>query len=345
MKIVISGGGTGGHFYPAMAVLEAFERQGHQVSYVGAKRGIEAEKVAAFTPHFQLLELSGLLGHRLRYKLHSLWQLSRAVSHLRRHFRSHRPDAVLGFGGYASAAAIVAARLCGIPTFLHEQNARAGLTNTVLDRFTTASFSAYGNLGENMGLPLRATAFHPLPSQQRSNLLIMGGSQGSLFLNTFVLDYLPHLTALNIDIYHQAGAPLYDEFKEQLHRRYGHELPEHYHCFAFRDDIHEIMAHSSIALSRSGAGAVFELMSLQVPTVFIPFPAAAHDHQYHNALFFEQRGCAMVHRQEEFLQNPMQIINRLRSHKEEYHEHLRQLSLRTSPDELAHRVLQLLPGR
>lgn len=339
MRILISGGGTGGHFFPAMAALKSFQEKGFDVYYVGSRRGIEAEKVAAFTADFLLLELSGMLGHSALKKLQAGWQLVFAVKELLLLMRRMRPDAVVGFGGYSSAAAIIAGRLMGVPCFIHEQNAIAGLTNRLLDRVTTRSFSAYGNIGEHVGLPLRHSALVPAPADEREHLLILGGSQGSLFLNTFVGDHLGELTDLGMPVYHQTGSLMHEKHMQMLHERYGRQLPANYFPFAFSDDIHHIMAGSVAAISRSGAGAAFELMQLRVPSLFIPFPHAAHDHQYANAKYFEDRGCALVYRQEEFERGAMDKVRTFLSCVDQYHGNMQGLEIDTDASTLTERII------
>ncbi|WP_027389283.1 glycosyltransferase [Chrysiogenes arsenatis] len=344
MKIIISGGGTGGHFYPAMSTLQEFTARGIETYYIGATQGIEAQLIQNFTPQHTLLELSGVLGKSIGQRITALRQLAAGVVTLRTLYRSIKPDAVIGFGGYASAAALLAGATQRIPLFLHEQNSVTGLTNTLLAKIATATFSAFGNLGETVGLPLRQTP--PLrPWSERQHLLILGGSQGSISLNTFVAHSLPQLIEhTGVPIYHQVGGRNYEPYMQEIMARYQ-TIPHNYHPFAFRDDIQELMATACGALARSGASSAFELMAAKVPTLFIPFPYAAYDHQYGNADYFSREGAAQVCREADFKVHGWEVFATFWEGREAMVPSLERLSVITLPATLCDRVLSKLHNK
>lgn len=341
MKVIISGGGTGGHFYPAMSTLQEFTKRGSDTHYIGATQGIEAKLIESFTPNHTLLELSGVLGKSTSQRITALRQLAAGVATLRTLYRSIKPDAVIGFGGYASAAALLAGATQRLPLFLHEQNSVAGLTNKLLAKIATANFSAFGNLGQNVGLPLRHTP-PARPWEERQHLLILGGSQGSVNLNTFVANHLPQLiTYAGVPIYHQVGHRNYENYMQELQTRFG-DVPANYYPFAFRDDVQELMASACGALARSGASSAFELMAAKVPTLFIPFPFAAYDHQYGNADYFSREGAAQVCREADLKSHGWEIFTTFWDGRATMVPALEKLQVITSPAVLCDQVLKRL---
>lgn len=333
MKFVVSGGGTGGHFYPALTVLRALQNDGHQLFFVGSSSGIEAARLELLECPVHLVQMSAFVGGGWRGRSRSLVRLMRATRELRGVLRTQRPDGVLCFGGYASAAAGLAAASLRIPLFVHEQNAVAGLTNRLLAPLARQSFSAFGNLGTPVGLPLRLPGVVSA-SDQRETLLILGGSQGSQYLNDFVADWAPQLLELGMPLVVQAGEHKLEDLRTRLRERWGLQESASVRLIGFSDELPQLMRSSALAISRSGAGAAFELMQARVPTIFIPFPYAAGDHQYANAQWFVRRGCAAVYRQEAWSVDPLGRLREFQVHLPQYRQALEHLEIQAGPDKL-----------
>lgn len=305
MRIALAGGGTGGHLFPGLAVAEEARRSGRVESIVffGAARGIES-RVIPRTPYDLVIQpLEGLRGSSPKAAARSLWLLARAVTGARRELRRREIDVVVGLGGYASTAAVVAALLSRIPVVLLEQNREPGLATGLFARVAAAVCTSFADTaaalprsrGHWTGNPVRAEleeAFSARP-KSRDALLVFGGSAGALSINRAVLSALGRLaasgsTALPSRIIHQAGSHGIDEVRAG------------YAALSLAADVHEFIedmaaayAAARIAVCRAGATTVAELTSTGTPAILIPFPHAAA-HQLANAVAVEKEGAAIV---------------------------------------------------
>lgn len=301
--LVLTGGGTGGHFFPAMALAEGARDRwpDRPVVFVGARRGIEARELAAGAwPHL-FLDVEGFLGRSPLRAAKSTWKLWRAVSHLKSLWREARPWAVVGTGGYGAAPALLAARSLGIPFFLHESNAAPGaLVKLVAPRARRVwcGMEAVRPLlpgadCRTVGTPVRASFlrnFRPaasLPAPYR--LLVLGGSGGARALNEALLEAAPALleAAPDWEIRHQTGAA---EF-ERLGGRPRH--PRH-ELVPFIARMDEAMEAASFVLGRSGASTCAELKASGRGALLVPLPASANGHQRMNAQALASEGRAAV---------------------------------------------------
>ena len=301
--LVFTGGGTGGHFFPALALAEGAHRRwpDRPIAFVGARRGIEARELPASSwPHL-LLDVEGFLGRSPLRAAKSGWKLWRAMSHLKALWRRERPWAVIGTGGYGAAPALLAARSLGIPFFLHESNAAPGaLVKLVAPkaRRVWCGLEAVRPLlpGADcrvVGTPVRASFLREfqsagsLPAPFR--LLALGGSGGARALNEALLEVAPALldAAPDWTILHQAGAA---EF-ERLGGRPRH--PRH-ELVPFIARVDEAMEGASLVLSRSGASTCAELKAAGRGAILVPLPTSANGHQRMNALALASEGRATV---------------------------------------------------
>jgi UDP-N-acetylglucosamine--N-acetylmuramyl-(pentapeptide) pyrophosphoryl-undecaprenol N-acetylglucosamine transferase len=225
--------------------------------------------------------------------LRALW---RAFSLLRR----FAPQAVLGFGGYAAFAAVLAARCLGIPAAVHEQNARAGVSNALLGRLTgnilcslpeTQGFG--GRRVVLTGNPVRRSVLEAGREARRGEgrrLLVMGGSQGAKAVNSYVARSLPWFREAGIEVWHQSGGADYERMREA----YKDAGMEGARLEPFIHDMGRAYAWADLALCRAGATTVAELAACGLPAAFVPFPHATHDHQTANARLLERQGAAIM---------------------------------------------------
>lgn len=297
--LVFTGGGTGGHYFPAVALAEgARERWPERpIAFIGACRGIEARKLPESTwPHL-LLEVEGLMGRRLLALPQALFKLWKARRTLVRAWRKARPAAVIGTGGYGAAPAILAARVLGIPYFLHESNAAPGALVTFLAREAAGVWVGMPEAAEALpgarcrvvGTPVREAfrrEFWPvgeLPGPWR--LLVLGGSGGARPLNEALLALAPDLLDRFPDweILHQAGPAEAERLQDQPRH------PRH-HLVPFLEDMDRVMESASVVISRSGASTCAELAASGRPALLVPFPQSAGDHQTANARAMEAAG-------------------------------------------------------
>ncbi len=311
MRLVIAGGGTGGHLYPGIAVAdEVMGRPGGEILFVGTSRGIEARAVPAAGYALELLEVSGLKGMGILGFARGMARLPWAFAQSLRILRRFRPDVVLGVGGYASGPMVLAAALSGYPTAIQEQNSVPGVTNRILGRVARIVFVAFDEAGaafggariEPCGNPIRRGFLDAVTGRALTRMdgadvpsavLVVGGSQGARAVNDLVLGaaeilarqgQLPRLR-------HQTGAADVDRCREQ-YRAKG--LLDKVDVSPFIDDMAAAYLAADLVVGRAGALTLAELAVVRRPVVLIPLPTAADDHQARNAHAFAKAGAAVV---------------------------------------------------
>ena len=301
--LVLTGGGTGGHFFPAIALAEgARARWPHRpIVFVGARRGIEARELpATHWPHL-LLDVEGLVGRSPLRVARSVWKLWRAVASLKTAWRKERPRVVIGTGGYAAAPALLAARALAIPYFLHESNAAPGaLVKLVAPqaRRVWVGLEAVQALlpvadCRVVGTPVRAAFlrdFAPAGSLVPPfRLLVLGGSGGARALNEALLDLGPALLDAHPawEILHQTGPTELDRLQV------GTRHPRHA-LVPFIARVDEAMETASLVVSRAGASTCAELKAAGRDAILVPLPTSANDHQRMNARAMASEGRALV---------------------------------------------------
>ena len=308
MRVLIAGGGTGGHIFPALAVAHALvARHGAEVHFVGTARGIETRLVpeAGFPLH--LIEVGPLKNVPLSTRLSTFAALPRSLFACRRLIREFKPGVVLGIGGYASGPGVGAALLLRVPTMLFEPNAMPGLANRLAGKHVQAAainFPAAARWFRNAevtGIPVRPGFFTLPPPDGPLHLLIFGGSQGARIFNTnlptvsaALLTAIPGLTIL-----HQSG-PREVDVTQAAYAATGAD-PARWQVLPFLDDMPGCFARATLVMARSGASTVAELAAAGRASVLVPFAAAADDHQTRNAEEMVKAGAAVLLREQEVL--------------------------------------------
>jgi UDP-N-acetylglucosamine--N-acetylmuramyl-(pentapeptide) pyrophosphoryl-undecaprenol N-acetylglucosamine transferase len=301
---LMAGGGTGGHVIPAIAVARELRQRGHKVFFVGTERGIEAKLVPAAGFELKKIEIGGLNRVGLLQKLSTLAKLPIATLACRKLVR--QVSAVFSMGGYAAGPPVLAALLGRIPVVVMEPNAMPGFTNRVIGRFVCRALISFPQTAdyfpkartETTGLPVREEFFHIAPKPQGDvlNILITGGSQGSQTLNRAARESWPLLrnAGLQVRIVHQTGQREYDELRAAFKGSgiAGQIVP-------FITNMPEAFVTADLVVCRSGAGAVSELAAAGKPSILVPFPFAADDHQARNAEAMERGGAARLIRDAE----------------------------------------------
>jgi UDP-N-acetylglucosamine--N-acetylmuramyl-(pentapeptide) pyrophosphoryl-undecaprenol N-acetylglucosamine transferase len=301
MRVLIAGGGTGGHVIPALAVArELVARHGAEVLFVGTQRGMETRLVPEAGFRLKLIEVGPLKNVSLLTRLRTLTELPRSIFACRRIVREFKPHAVFGVGGYASGPGMAAALLGGIPAMAFEPNAMPGFANRLVGKRVQAAvvnFPAAAKWFRNAevtGIPVRPEFFSlPAPSGP-PHLLVFGGSQGArLFNNTLpqivsrLLGAVPGLTVL-----HQSGAR-HLEATQAAYAARGAD-PARWEVRAFLDDMPARFAQAHLVMARSGASTVAELAAAGKPALLVPFAAAADEHQKRNAEEMVKAGAAVM---------------------------------------------------
>lgn len=296
MRILLTTGGTGGHIFPALAVAEQLQKKGAELLFVGSQYGPEAELLKKAGIPFEGLHVRGVLGRGLA-SISAIAGLLAAVVPARRILKRFQPHVVAAFGAYASVAPVLAARMRGIPITVHEQNTIPGLANRLAGKLAKRIFlslpSTYFPQDRCFltGNPVREAIRHiPDRANCEKHLLVMGGSQGAVAINSIVLAALPRLVAAGVQIRHQCGA--YD--LERVKAGYTAHGFDTSGISPFIDDMAEAYAWADLLLCRAGATSVAEITVAGKPAIFIPFPYAIHDHQTLNARVLVKAGAACL---------------------------------------------------
>jgi UDP-N-acetylglucosamine--N-acetylmuramyl-(pentapeptide) pyrophosphoryl-undecaprenol N-acetylglucosamine transferase len=305
MRLLIAGGGTGGHLYPGLAVAEEVtSRPGGEVHFVGTSRGLEARVVPAAGYSLELLEVTGLKRVGLSAFLRGLGRLPVALSRSLAIVRRFRPDVVLGVGGYASGPVVLAAALARYPTAIQEQNSVPGFTNRTLGRLVRAAFVAFPEAQAffpsrkvvPVGNPVRrrfVEAAAAARSDGAGGILVVGGSQGARAVNDLVLGAAELLSARSAlpPVVHQTG-PADADRCAQRYRDLG--LADRITVRPFIEDMAGALSGAALVVGRAGALTLAELAIVGRPAILIPLPTAADDHQTRNAQSFSRSGAALV---------------------------------------------------
>jgi UDP-N-acetylglucosamine--N-acetylmuramyl-(pentapeptide) pyrophosphoryl-undecaprenol N-acetylglucosamine transferase len=305
LRVVIGGGGTGGHLFPGIAIARELlaRRPDATISFAGTARGIEARVVPREGFELDLLRSAGLKGRSIAGALRGLALLPLAFMDTWGILSRRRPDLVIGVGGYSSGPVVMVAALRGIPTLLAEQNAVPGLTNRILSRVVSAAavtfdstVSFFGRRGFVAGNPVRPEFFVELPPEgghdgaaiQRPRILIFGGSQGAHAINMAMVEAAPRLAADGgVDITHQTGERDV-ELVRTAYRDAG--LAARVEPFLFAMD--REMKQADVIVSRAGSTSIAELTAVGRAAILIPLPTAADDHQTKNAEVLVRAGAA-----------------------------------------------------
>jgi UDP-N-acetylglucosamine--N-acetylmuramyl-(pentapeptide) pyrophosphoryl-undecaprenol N-acetylglucosamine transferase len=311
MRLLIAGGGTGGHLFPGVAIAEELRAREADapVRFVGTARGIEARVLPELGWDLALIEVSGLKTVGALGAIRGLFRLPKALWQARKVVKAFKPDAVIGVGGYASGPVVLMARLRGIPTAICEQNSIPGLTNKILGRLVRAVFLSFEESRRFFkpkkivmsGNPVRRELLQRLlavtsaPAGETVNVLVSGGSLGAVAVNELAANALAALAKDHrLAIVHQTG----EKDLEVTKQRYA-DAGIAADCRAFIKDMASAYQQADLVIGRAGATTVAELAIAGKPAVFIPYPFAADNHQEINAREMATAGAALMFKQSE----------------------------------------------
>lgn len=310
-KFIISGGGTGGHIFPAISIANALKKRfpDAQFLFVGAKGRMEMEKVPAAGYEIKGLPVSGFNRKNLLKNFKVLLNLLQSILGARRIIRSFRPDAAIGVGGYASAPVLRAASAFGVPTIIQEQNSYAGVTNKLLAKKAARICVAYQGMEKFFpagkivmtGNPVRQDLFKtPARSQEAYNffhfspdkktLLIVGGSLGARTINNSIKKHLAELSASGLQVIWQTGKFYIDDAKTAFAAFNSPDIL----VTDFISRMDYAYAIADLVISRAGASSISELCLLSKPVILVPSPNVAEDHQTKNALALVNQQAALM---------------------------------------------------
>lgn len=301
--VLIMAGGTGGHIFPGLAVADQLLHQGVTVRWLGARGGMECQKVPEAGIPLDVVDISGLRGKGLGRWILMPWKLLRAVIQAFRLLGDNKPVCAVSFGGYAAGPGGLAARLRGVPLLVHEQNRVPGLTNRVLARLARNILQAFpgtwpeslhpvscGNPVRRAVVELASPAIRMADRKGALRILVTGGSQGARALNLLVPEALSMLPSdFTVEVRHQAGKGR----AEETSKAYG-DIKAGVDVTEFIVDMAAAFEWADLVICRSGALTVSELAAAGVASVLVPFPYAVDDHQTRNAEYLVEAGAAVL---------------------------------------------------
>lgn len=310
-RLLVMAGGTGGHVFPAIAVAQQLQQQGWDICWLGTPDRMEANLVPKYGIPIRFIQVEGLRDRGLKPLFAAPFMLLRAIWQAVKIIKDYRPNAVLGMGGYVSGPGGVAAKLCGVPIILHEQNAVAGITNKLLARIARKVLQAFPSAfpqGEVVGNPVRQALFEIASPEQRFakrsgalRVFVVGGSQGARVLNLTLPEVAKQLGD-KLDIRHQVGKGNVEQVRALYPADAQVTLTE------FIDDIGEAYAWADIVICRAGALTVSEIAAVGVPAIFVPFQHKDRQ-QYYNATYLADVGAAKIIEQQDL--TPERLIQLL----------------------------------
>lgn len=361
MRVIISGGGTGGHIYPAIAIaneLKAIDPT-TDILFVGAEGKMEMEKVPRAGYRIVGLPVVGIKRELSAENLAFPFKLGRSLLQARKIVRDFQPNVVVGVGGYASGPVLLAASMSGIPTLIQEQNSYAGLTNKVLSRWAKRICVAYpgmdtffsGNKIKLTGNPVRKDiqfADQQLKAGQqlfgldvnRPTLLIIGGSQGARTINESIEQGLSRFIDTGIQVVWQTGTSFIERARKAVEMA-GSSLIKPYD---FIYDMDKAYAVADAVVSRAGALSVSELCLVGRAAILVPFPQAAEDHQTKNAMSLVNHQAALLvkdqNARKELVTAALSLLNNP-VQRQQLSQHIKELAKPNAAIEIAEEVIKL----
>ena len=359
MRYLISGGGTGGHIFPAVSIANALKELDSEaeILFVGALGRMEMERVPQAGYQIVGLPVRGFNRAQPWKNISVLADLVKSIRQVKKIIRDFLPNVGVGVGGYASGAAMWAAANMGIPILLQEQNGFAGVTNKILKNKASKICVAYPGMerffpAEKIiltGNPVRQNLTQGKRDEARSakekNLLIIGGSLGARTINEAVITLLNVLSdkdhSSRLHVVWQTGKTYYDRCRKAWQEAGS---PANIECLDFLSDMPDRYAQADLVISRAGASSISEICLLGKPAILVPSPNVAEDHQTHNAMALVNREAAVLVRDAEaqlrLIPTAMQLINDA-AQLEKLHTNVLQLAEKDSAKRIAEEVIRL----
>lgn len=309
MRVMISGGGTGGHIYPAMALINYLKKQDEntEILYIGTKKGLEKQIVTQANISFKTLELQGFKRSLSFQNIKTVTMFLKAIKQAKKYIDDFKPDVVIGTGGYVCSAVVYAAAKQKIPTIIHEQNSVAGLTNKFLGHYVDKVAICFEEAKQYFpeqkvvltGNP-RAQEVVETPKnkqilkeygldENKKTILVFGGSRGAYTFNQAFKEALPDLKDKPYQVLYVSGKIYYDELMEQIL-----EIPQNVVIKSYIAQMPEILSAVDAVFVRSGATTIAEITALGVPSILVPSPNVTNDHQTKNAKAVVNAGAGVL---------------------------------------------------
>ena len=306
MRVIITAGGTGGHIYPALSIINKIKEldKSSEFIYIGTHNRMEKDIVPKYGYKFIPLEIYGLSKKNIGRNIKNISLILKAYNKCKKIIKEFNPDIVIGVGGYVTYPVILAAHNLKIKTLIHEQNSIPGKSNRLLERFVDAicvSFKENINYFKNKdkiyftGNPCSENAINNKKisktkygvKNNRKCVLIVSGSLGSKTVNNKMKEYLDDAKNYDYDIIYITGNNYYDEFNKN-------NFSPNVHVYPYIENLSGLMKDVDVIISRAGASSISEILALKIPSIIIPSPYVANNHQYYNAKSLSDSGAAIM---------------------------------------------------
>ena len=362
LRIIVSGGGTGGHIFPAISIANAIKVQHPeaQILFVGAEGRMEMKRVPAAGYPIKTLPICGFDRKHLLKNVGVLFKILKSRRMARRIIRDFRPMAAVGVGGYASGPTLNVAESMGIPTLIQEQNSYAGVTNKLLARRADKICVAYEGMERFFpkdkiiltGNPVRQGLLEKTRSKDEAlrtfglqagckTVLLIGGSLGARTLNESMLSHLDEIAVSGVQFIWQTGGFYFERIRKTLDEK---GQPSNLYVTDFISRMEDAYAAADLVISRAGASSISELCLLGKPTILVPSPNVAEDHQTKNALALVNRDAALYVKDSEAVEQlvPLAVATVKNGRRlEELGQHAGQMAFRNAADRIAEEVCRL----
>ena len=311
MKVIITAGGTGGHIYPAIAIINKIKEQEEKSEFlfIGTTDRLEAQLIPSLNIPFIGLELKGLNRKSPLKNIKVFKQYQKAIKESKRIIKDFKPDIVIGTGGYITAPVVKAASDLGIKTIIHEQNSIPGLSNKLLGKkVDKIAVSLPGSISY---FPQDKTVYIGNPrseeivkvkklnketlglSKNKQLVLFVMGSLGSITMTTKLKELIPSFKDKNYEVVIITGKNYYEEYKQL-------DVPNNVFLFPFMDNLNELLKSTDLCISRAGATTIAELTAIGLPSILVPSPYVTHNHQLMNAKELEDIGACVIVEEKDF---------------------------------------------
>jgi len=329
VRVLISGGGTGGHIYPGVAIAKKILQKypDAKILFVGTENGLEKKLIPHEGFEIQFITVEGLNKRLSKKTLSSIKKVFKGFFDANKIINTFRPDIVIGTGGYVCGPVVLAASLKGIPTIIHEQNAIPGLTNKILSYFVSKIAITFSESEKFFpkskvvltGNPIRENILRKIGesnkekwgiNKDRPTVLAVGGSRGATRLNDFVINLIPKLIEEKIQLIFITGEREYERVIRTL-KENGINNLEGIIIIPYAYNMDDALTACDLIISRAGATIISEITALGIPSILIPSPNVANNHQEYNALSLEQNGAAIVIKESQISDDvfSQQVIN------------------------------------
>jgi UDP-N-acetylglucosamine--N-acetylmuramyl-(pentapeptide) pyrophosphoryl-undecaprenol N-acetylglucosamine transferase len=358
VRLIIAGGGTGGHIFPAIAIANALKQQRPDVEllFVGAKGKMEMERVPQAGYNIKGIDIAGFNRSSLIKNIGLPFKLITSFLQVRKIINQFKPDAVVGVGGYSSFPVLRSAQSKGIPTFIHESNSFAGKSNMMLGKKATKIFVASEGMGKFFpaekimitGNPVRKSIAQSTITREqalryfdlnphKTTVLAMGGSLGARSINEVIAQHIMEFESLGLQLIWQTGRTTAKRYIDRG-KNYSNVWVND-----FIQDMDKAYAAADVAVSRAGAMSVAELCVAKKPTVFVPYPFAAEDHQTVNAKYLVDRDAGMMIKDSEAKNRLFSAITTLakdRELQEKFEENISKYAITNADEVIAREILK-----